>query len=358
MSSLYHQIAFLLVLLSLFSVQSTSSIDECRDVNKIPTVTLSNGVEMPLLALGTAHLITHLGMLPENPSFTGMIPERLHRSLTLALEAGMRAIDTALIYRTHHQIRQVLGNWFASGKLVRSDVFLETKIYHGPVDGGIPTAETHLPNLDKMTPEQVTTHVTSQFEQSLVELGVGYVDLMLLHWPATMGSKDAMNRERRIAAWNVLQDFYAKGWARAIGVSNFSVEHLEQLIKDGATIQPMVNQIEASIYLQFSDIVEYCKERDIVVQAYSPLGRGLKDINKDPVVVQVANKHNRNVGQIAMRYLIQRGYAITFLSSSEERLVSNQEIFSFELDEQDMKQLTELARPDGSWGLPPPHDMT
>jgi diketogulonate reductase-like aldo/keto reductase len=120
----------------------------------------------------------------------------------------------------------------------------------------------------------------------------------------------------------------------------------------------MVNQIEASIYLQFSDIVEYCKERDIVVQAYSPLGRGLKDINKDPVVVEVANKHNRNVGQIAMRYLIQRGYAITFLSSSEERLVSNQEIFSFELDEQDMKQLTELARPDGSWGLPPPHDMT
>lgn len=325
--------------------------------NKIPSTTLANGVEMPLLALGTAHLITEPGMLEENEKFTGMVPERLYRSLTLALEAGMRGIDAALIYRTHHAIRQVLGTWFASGRLERKDVFIETKVFHGPVDAKIPTAETHLPDMDSLTPEQVTERVTLQFEQSLMELGVGYVDLMLLHWPATMGSKDPKNRERRIAAWKVLEEFYNIGWARAIGVSNFSVQHLEQLAQDGATVRPMVNQIEASIYLQYNDIVEYCQARNVVVQAYSPLGRGLKDISKDPVVMAIAGKHRKNYGQIAMRYLVQLGYAVTFLSSSAERLSSNQDIFSFELDEDDMKQLSELNRPDGSWGLPAPHEM-
>jgi len=347
---------FLLLCLSTRVASAASKQDECTNI-KIPTVTLANGVEMPQLALGTAHLITHQGMLPHNPNFTGMVPERLHRSLTLALEAGMRGIDTALIYRTHNAIRQVLGDWFASGKLTREDVFLESKVFHGPVDGKIPTANSHIPYLDSQSPEQVTERVTLQFEQTLVELGVGYVDLMLLHWPATMGSKDPKNRERRYAAWKVLEDFYNRGWARAIGVSNFSVEHLEQLEKDGATLRPMVNQIEASIYLQFTDIVKYCHENGIVVQAYSPLGRGLKDINKDKVITDIAEKHSRNPGQIAMRYLVQLGYAVTFLSSSAERLQSNQDIFSFELDANDMKQLSELARPDGSWGLSPPHDM-
>ena len=350
-----YRIAFLFILLTSVWVASTENAQECS--SQIPTVALANGVEMHQLALGTAHLITHQGMIDGNPNFTGMVPERLHRSLTLALEAGMRGLDTALIYRTHHAIRQVLGTWFASGKLLRNNVFIQSKIFHGPVDGKIPTANTHIADMDSLTPEQVTERVTMQFEQSLVELGVGYVDLMLLHWPAAMGSKDPGNAARRLAAWKVLEDFYQRGWARAIGVSNFSIEHLEQLMNDGATVRPMVNQIEASIYLQFTDIVEYCQKHGIVVQAYSPLGRGLNDITKDSVVTAIAEKYQRNPGQIAMRYLVQLGYAVTFLSSSAERLESNQDIFSFELDEDDMEKLKKLSRPDGSWGLPPPHDM-
>jgi diketogulonate reductase-like aldo/keto reductase len=180
---------------------------------------------------------------------------------------------------------------------------------------------------------------------------------MLLHWPATFRSQDPGNAARRIAAWKVLESFYKRGWTRAIGVSNFGVAHIQQLMQDGAEIPPMVNQIEASVFLQFGDIVEYCHAHGIVLQAYSPLGRGLVDITKDAVVVAIAKKHNRNEGQIAMRYLVQLGYAVTFLSSSAERLVSNQDIFAFELDEQDMKELSALNRPDGSWGLPSPDEM-
>ena len=341
--------------LFLLSHAVTAAENEC---SKIPSIALSNGVLMPQLSLGTAHLITHPGMLDDNPKFVGMLPERLHRSLQLALESGIRAIDSALIYRTHTAIRQVLGNWFAAGKLVRSDVFIETKIFHGPVWDKIPTADTYIADLDSLTPEQVTEKVTAQFEQSIMELGVGYVDLMLLHWPACFDSQDPGNAARRLAAWKVLETFYQHGWARAIGVSNFSVEHLKQLERDGATVTPMVNQIEASVYLQFDDIVEYCQEHNIVLQAYSPLGRNLNDITKDEVVAAIGKKHGRNAGQIAMRYIVQLGYAIIVLSSSAERLQSNQDIFAFELDEDDMKQLSQLKRPDGSWGLPSPDNMT
>ena len=96
-----------------------------------------------------------------------------------------------------------------------------------------------------------------------------------------------------------------------------------------------------------------------MILLYKPIrrwDRGLKDLSKDEVITAIADKHSRNPGQIAMRYLVQLGYAVTFLSSSAERLESNQDIFSFELDDEDIQQLSKLARPDGSWGLPPPDE--
>jgi diketogulonate reductase-like aldo/keto reductase len=311
---------------------------------------------MPRLSLGTSHLITHRGKLPEIPSFTGFLPERLYRSLNLALEAGLRGIDTALIYRSHHQIRHVLGDWFGRGELERSDIFLSSKIFHATP--GVATEGTYIPYADSMSPDEVRIMVRLHFEQTLMELGVGYVDLMLLHWPAVMNSKNPLNAARRLAAWQVLEEYYKRGWTRAIGVSNFSEVHLKQLETDGAEIRPMVNQIEASVYMQYDKIVAYCKQHGIVVQAFSPLGRGLINITNDRVVGEIAKKHKRDPGQIAMRYLIQLDYAVTFLSSSAERLKSNQQIFAFELDADDMQKLTALNRANGSWGLPSPYDMS
>jgi diketogulonate reductase-like aldo/keto reductase len=329
-----------------------------QSCGRIPSVTLANGVEMPQLSLGAAHLMTQKGHIESNLDFVGFVPEDTYRSVQLGLEAGMRGIEMALIYRSHRAIGHVLGNWFAAGKLKRKDVFLATKVFHGPCPP-VATAGTYLGEIDDMTPEDVTEMTTLQFEQSLHEVGVGYFDLVMMHWPASMDSKASAeeNGARRIAAWKVLEKFYKMGWARAIGVSNFNEHHLEQLMKDGAEIRPMVNQIEGSVYLQFDNIVEYCQANNIVVQAYSPLGRQLTNVLHDPVVLQLAQKHNKNAGQIALRYLVQKGYALTCLSSSEERLRSNQDIFFFELDDDDMDKLSELNRPDGSWGLASPYDL-
>jgi diketogulonate reductase-like aldo/keto reductase len=323
--------------------------------SKIPAVTLSNGVKMPQLMLGTAHLVFEPNTLDDNPSFTGLLPESTYRSVQLALQAGWRGFDSALIYRSHRAIGAVLGTWFAQGTLSRSDVFLTTKVFHGPVH--VATADTHMPELDTMMVEQVTQAMHQQLEQSLVEVGVGYFDLILLHWPAAFESQSPDNRLRRIAAWKVLEQYYDKGWARAIGVSNFSVQHLNQLRDDGATIVPMVNQIEASVKIQWHDIVNYCKDNGIQLQAYSPLGRGLTNIANDPVVLEIASKHSKDAGQVAMRYLLQLGYALTCLSSSESRLETNLDIFSFALDDKDMTSLNALNRRDGTWGLPGPHTM-
>lgn len=325
-------------------------------------IRLSNGVEMPALALGTAPLSSTKKEVSENPSFVGFLPERVYRSVQLALDSGLRHIDTALMYRSHRQISQVLGNFFALGKLERKDVFLTSKVFHPPTNG-FSTSDVEMPaNLNSMTPDQVSKHVMHQFEQTLVELGIGYVDLMLLHWPGQEDTSNPTgvdgNAGRRYAAWSVLESMYEKGWARAIGVSNFSEYHLEQLRKDGARIVPMVNQIEASIFLQYNNILKYCQDHNIVPEAYSPLGRGVKSVTTDPVVLSIAEKHGKNSGQIALKYLLQLGYAVTFLSQSEKHITSNQQVFDFELDRSDLEKLSSLNVPNGTWGLSSPYDIS
>jgi diketogulonate reductase-like aldo/keto reductase len=342
---------FVIVLVHLILLAEVLSSDgTCR----IPTIALSNGVEMPQLMLGTAHL-RFADDIPSNPRFNGLLPEETFASLNHALQAGWRGIDTAFVYRSHRAIGQVLGYWFMQQKLHRSDIFLTTKVFHG--SPSIATTDSCMQNMDKMTPEEAAQLTSKHIEESMNQVGVGYFDLILLHWPGEFHSQDTGNRARRIAVWRVLESYYQRGWARAIGVSNFSEIHLQQLLDDGAAITPHVNQIEASVYLQFNKIVKYCQEHDIVVQAYSPLGRGVTNALNDPVVLQIAKKYGRDAGQVSMRYLLQKGYSLTCLSSSPERLVSNQEIFYFTLDQDDMIKLDGLNRPDGTWGLPKPYDI-
>jgi diketogulonate reductase-like aldo/keto reductase len=147
------------------------------------------------------------------------------------------------------------------------------------------------------------------------------------------------------------------GWLRAIGVSNWTENHIEQLIKDGAKHKPMINQVEGNMYLQWSSIVKYCHDNDIAVEAFSPLGHGGAMLHEEQVIA-IAEKHNRDVGQIAMRYLIEKGYAVTFSTSSEKRLVTNQQIFDFQLDSDDMTKLDALNGKSESTGQPQPYDMS
>jgi diketogulonate reductase-like aldo/keto reductase len=261
------------------------------------------------------------------------------------------------MYGSQPQIGSVLSKWWTSGQLQsREDVFITTKVFHQPAPG-FGLAANHQINLESMTPEDVTKLTEEHIEQCLKELGVGYIDVMLMHWPSIEGQSEEISRKRRLAAWRVLEVFYERGWLRAIGVSNFNEHHLEQLMQDGAKIRPMLNQFEASPYLQFDRIVEYCQKNDILVQSYSPMGSGKNDVKDNMLLKEVAKKYQKDVGQIAFRYLIQKGYAVSYLTNSANRMVSNQEVFDFELSDQEMAKIDGLNRADGSWGLPSPYDL-
>jgi len=312
---------------------------------------------MPILQLGTAQLVTLPNVRDDlPPNFTGFLPEQVHRQLELALQSGVRAFDTAAIYRSHRPMGRVLGEWWRTGQLTsRREIWITSKVFHPFSSVGY--RRTHMPDLSDLTPGQVDLEVNRCFEESLDDLGIGYVDLMLLHWPSEPHRGDAaQNRRRRLAAWQALEDLYEKGWARAIGVSNFSPVHLDQLQEDGARITPMVNQIEASVTLQYPNILDYCLRHNIVVQAYSPLGRGYKELPH--LVSELAQKHGKDVGQICFRYLWQLGYrSITYLTNAKSRMVTNTHIFDFELSDKEMMELNRLNRPDGGWGLPDPNTL-
>ena len=344
-------------------------------IDMIPNITLSNGIQMPQLAFGTAPRAKP-GELPSscnNPGFAGFLPEQVPRSLHLALQTGMRHIDTALIYRSHGHIAHVLQHWFMEGRLKREDVFITSKIYHPPARFGMDSTTI---DIDNLSVEEVEKKVHEQFQQTLIELGVGYIDLMLLHWPSsgdgagqakdgnydrnnaiTMAEVDSIKRAKRTAAWKVLEHYYNIGWARAIGVSNFHEVHLQHLMEDGATIKPHVNQIESNVYTIQENIIQYCKDSDIAVMAFSPFGRGVMNMENDDVLQSIGSKHTMSPGQIALAYLLRRGFAVTFLSSSQERMRGNIDACRIALDDDDMENLESLQR-SGSRGLQSPYSLS
>lgn len=325
---------------------------------------------MPQLALGTAPLSSAKGETLSNVKYTGFFPEQVPHSVNSGLSSGIRHIDTALIYRSHAKVAHVLNTKFMENKLKREDVFITSKIYHPPSTGFGMNCNTI--DIDNLSIEEVERKVHEQFEMTLNELGVGYVDLMLLHWPSAGGGagnqsskkEDGMveicpiNRAKRIAAWKVLEHYYSMGWARAIGVSNFHEVHLQHLLDDGASIKPHVNQMETSVYIQHTKTIQYCKENGIQIMAFSPFGRGVMKIEEDEIIKSVATKYdNVSPGQVALAYLINLGYAVSFYSSSEERMKGNIEACSLKLDSDDIDKLSSLQR-SASWGLPSPYTLS
>ena len=361
------------------------------------TIELANGVKMPMVALGTAPQMTgdedssHFNPLN---SFAGFLPEQAYRSVHALLEMKDKKtaddndddsdkvpvhIDTALFYRSHPQIRQVMGNAFATGEKQRSGVFLTTKVFHPYNPFGGEDLGTCMPSDPEceMTYEDVYRFVYRQFQQSLHECGVGYFDLVLLHWPGRSHPKTnaTINAQHRLAAWHVLEDCYAKGWTRAIGVSNFSEHHLEELQSmneasktqestnvrgSSVAVRPHVNQIEASVFLQYQGIREYCLAHGIVTAAFSPLGRGVMHVAENETVHSIATKHGKDAGQVAMKYLLQKGYGcVVFWTTNVQRIASNHELHDFHLDESELEALDALNRSDGSgtWGLVSPYEI-
>ena len=174
--------------------------------------------------------------------------------------------------------------------------------------------------------------VSKSFAGSLQALDMEYVDLLLLHFPVPLARKKA---------WHELEAINRRGHAKRIGVSNYTIRHLKEM-KKYAQVMPMVNQVELHVFLQQPELVEYCQQEGIVVEAYSPLAHA-KEMD-EPVIVEIAKKHSVSYAQVTLRWCVQRGLVVLPKSVTPQRIAENIDIFGFALDDDDMRQLAALSR--------------
>ena len=282
---------------------------------EISTLTLNNGVEMPALGLGVF----------QTP------PEETRAAVEAALSAGYRHIDTAAAYGNERQVGEALRR---SG-LDRSEVFLETKIWIS--DYGY----------DK------TLH---GFDKSARKLGVDQIDLLILH-QALPSDFDAT-----LEAYQALETLLGDGKVRAIGVSNFMVEHLTTLL-ERTTVIPAVNQIEIHPYFQQKDVQTLDAEHGIMTQAWSPIG-GITFYRdgqhgstlQDPVIGYIAQAHRKTPAQVMLRWHLQQGRSVIPKSTKPERIAENIDVFDFELATEELAAIDALDT--GQRGGPEPESIT
>jgi diketogulonate reductase-like aldo/keto reductase len=248
---------------------------------------LNNGIEMPVLGFGTYQL----GSSKET-----------HDAVLHALKVGYRHIDTAALYDNEEEVGEAL----ASSGIPREELFVATKLWNS--DHGYDAA-------------------LAAFEQSLKRLGLSYIDLYLIHWPV---------ENLRHQTWRALERLLDEGKCRAIGVSNYMIWHLEELLANSATI-PTVNQVEFSPYLYQKDLLEFCRSHDIQLEGYSPLTKGLK--LDDPNLSDIASKYFRSSAQILIRWALQHELVTIPKSSKKERISENAQVFDFAISPEDMDLL-------------------
>lgn len=242
-------------------------------------------------------------------------------AVTWAIEAGYRHIDTAAVYGNEKEVGTALQNCGIS----RKDLFITSKV----AKMGYKEA------LDSM-------------DQTLSDLQTDYVDLFLIHWPhPELG-------DTYLEMWRAMERIYKEGKARAIGVANFYAEYL-QCIMNECTIKPAVNQFECHPYYQMPELQAFCKENGIQYEAYSPLAGGA--VFGDARFAPIAEKYGKDVAQIILRWELQRDIVVIPKSVKQKRVLSNMDVFDFELEEADMKLIDAMdintkvtcARPDQLW---------
>ncbi|MCI9304548.1 aldo/keto reductase [Clostridium sp.] len=260
---------------------------------------LLNGIDIPKIGFGTYKL------KDENETID---------TIKYALKVGYRFIDTASFYGNEEWI----GKAIKESKIKRENIFLATKVWN----------DSH--GYDK---------AIDSFEKSMKKLDIDYLDLLLIHWPTKL------NKE----TWRAFESLYELGKVRAIGVCNFKIGHLEELRKT-AKIMPMVNQIEVHPCFSQKEIVNYCNNYKIQVIGWSPIMKG--QLLEVPLMIDLAEKYNKTIAQIALRWHIQKGIIPIPKSSHYGRIADNIDIFNFELSEEDMIKIDKLDRNETVSGIP------
>jgi diketogulonate reductase-like aldo/keto reductase len=229
----------------------------------------------------------------------------VEQAVQCALETGYRSIDTATIYKNERGV----GKAIQESGISREEIFLTTKVW----------------NID-----QREKRTLAAFEESLDRLGTDYVDLYLVHWPVKGFYKET---------WKAMEEIYQSGRAKAIGVSNFMIHHLEDILSD-SQIVPAVNQVEFHPYLLNKELMKFCEDHKIRVEAWSPLMQG--KILDDPVVTKISKKYNKTPAQVILRWDLQHEVVTIPKSVHAHRIAENAQIFDFELSQTDMSELDAL----------------
>ncbi len=258
--------------------------------NQQKLIKLNNGIEMPQIGFG-------VWKIPFNQTA---------KVVTDAIKNHYRLIDTAKQYGNEEQV----GQGIKDSGIERKQLFLTTKIFNG--DQG---------DFDKLR---------NAFNEQLKKLGTDHVDLLLLHWPVF---------NKYIESWRALEAIYNDGQARAIGVCNFDVDHLQKLM-DHANIMPMVNQIEFNPRIHQPDTVAFCQDNHIQLEAWSPLGNG--QLLSSPVISKIAKEHGKTPAQVIIRWELQQGFIVIPKSIHEERMRENRDVYDFELDADEMEAIAML----------------
>ncbi|KIY20863.1 MULTISPECIES: aldo/keto reductase [Mesobacillus] len=258
------------------------------------TTTLHNGVKMPWFGLGV---------------FKVKEGSEVVDSVKAALKHGYKSIDTAAVYKNEEGVGQALKE----AGVAREELFITTKVWNS---------------------DQGYESTLQAFETSMGKLGLDYLDLYLIHWPVAGKYKET---------WKALEKLYKDGRVRAIGVSNFHIHHLKDLMAD-AEIKPMVNQVEYHPHLAQTELLEFCKAEGIQMEAWSPLKQGV--LLTEPTIVEIAKKHDKSPAQIILRWDLQNGVVTIPKSIKEHRIIENADIFDFELSSEDMGRLNSLNKDD------------
>ena len=261
------------------------------------TITLNNGIEMPRVGLGVFRV--------DNSS-------ELVNAVKVAIKNGYRSIDGAAIYGNEEAMGEGIREGIKESGISREDLFITSKVWNA--DLGYEST-------------------IAAYEASLERLGLDYLDLYLIHWPVEGKYKEA---------WRALEHLYKEGRVKAIGVSNFQVHHLQDLLSD-AEIKPVINQIELHPYLSQQKVREFCKENDIQVEAWSPLMAGNGLLEND-VLKEIAKKYNKTTAQVVLRWGLQSQVITIPKSTNEGRLIENIDIFDFNLSKDDMDRIDSLNK--------------
>jgi methylglyoxal/glyoxal reductase len=254
------------------------------------TMELNNAVEMPMLGLGT---------------FQSERGEVTRNAVLWALEAGYRHIDTAAAYKNEDDVGQAIRE---SG-VPREEIFVTTKLWND---------------------NQGYESALRAYDESLKRLGMDYVDLYLIHWPI---------EGTRADSWRALVRLYEEKRVRAVGISNYTVRFLKELLED-SPIVPAVNQFEISPFLTRKALVDYCIDRNIQVESYSPLARGRKW--EDPIINEIARRYDKTPAQIMIRWALEKDYVVIPKSVRRERILENANVFDFSLSAESLRRLDGL----------------